>query len=189
MNICVYSSSSNAISKQYFDVAISLGGLLVEKKHNLVYGGSNVGLMKALADTVGQGGQEVIGVMPKFIIDAGYGYKNANELIVVEDMYERKKIMASRADAFIALPGGFGTLEEILEVLSLLQLGVIDKPIVFINTNGFYDHLLNFFEVIYKENFARKEFKDRYFIAEDAKSAISNIESYKPSDVSLNKWL
>ena len=119
MNICVFCSSSNAVDDVYFAEAKELANLIVQGKHNLVYGGANVGLMDALAVDVLKGNREVIGIIPQKIFDRDLAAKHVTELVVTETMDKRKSLMRDRSDAFIALAGGFGTLEEILEVLTL----------------------------------------------------------------------
>ncbi len=187
MNICVFCSSSNAVEKSYFNEATRLGERLSSGGHHLVYGGSNVGLMHEIALTVKKAGSKVTGVIPVRIHDKGLGAEIADELIITKDMSERKQTMADRSDAFIALPGGFGTLEEILEVITLKQLQYHNKPIVFINTNGFYDKLVGFFEVLYESYFAKPDYRDYYYMAADAEDALSYIENYTAPDFK-DKW-
>ena len=187
MDICVFCSSSNALDPVYFSEAKALGQLMSQHRHDLVYGGSNVGLMNELANTIRSHGGKVTGVIPELIRDKGLAHSTLHELIVTPDMAERKKTMANLADAFIAMPGGFGTLEEILEVITLKQLQVHNKPIVFLNTNSFYDKLMQFFEVFYQNYFAKDDYRDYYFLASTPLHALSYIENYEAPDFK-DKW-
>jgi hypothetical protein len=178
--ICVFSSSSDAVAPIFFEAAFELGTLIARRGYTLIYGGGNVGLMGAIARSAHTNGGKVVGVIPKSMQERGIAHKDLDELIVTTSLHERKAIMEERADAFIGLPGGFGTLEEMFEVLTLKQLNFHDKPVVFINTNGFYNHLIDLFDRIYKERFAKSDYRKLYFIAPDAKSSFSYIEAYQP---------
>jgi cytokinin riboside 5'-monophosphate phosphoribohydrolase len=186
-NICVFCSSSNRLDESFFKIANELGKAIASDQYALVYGGSNVGLMGELAKTVHRFSGRVIGVIPEVIKDKDLGYLEADELIITKDLRERKRIMSERADAFIALPGGFGTLEEILEVITLKQLEFHNKPIVFLNTNGFYSKLLDFFDVIYKQHFAKESSKLFYHISDNVEDAMDYIKNYKAPQVET-KW-
>lgn len=187
MNICVFCSSSNALDPIYFETARHLGDLMIQHKHDLVYGGSNVGLMNELANAIQSQGGRVTGVIPELIHDKGLGHAAIDELIVTPDMADRKKMMASLSDAFIAMPGGFGTLEEILEIITLKQLQVHNKAVVFLNTNGFYDKLMEFFEQFYQHYFAKTDYRDYYYVASTPEEAIAYIENYQAPDFK-DKW-
>jgi len=187
VNICVFCSSSNAIADVYFEEARLLGTLIGDNHHNIVYGGSNVGLMHACADAARQAGAVSLGIIPQSIHDRNLASEHDDELIVTPNMRERKYLMRKRSDAFIALPGGFGTLEEILEVITLKQLHYHNKPIVFINTNGFYDALLQQFQRSYDEIFAREEYKKMYYVAKDASDAMEYVKDYQPEELE-SKW-
>jgi uncharacterized protein (TIGR00730 family) len=158
MHICVYCSSSNDIAPSYFDAARALGTALAQHGWPLVYGGGSVGLMGALAEAVQGAGGTVIGIIPQALLDREVGYLKADELIVTTTMRERKRLMDERADAFVTLPGGFGTLEELLEIITLKQLHYHEKPIIIVNVNGFYDALLAQFAHIFEAGFASKRF-------------------------------
>ena len=186
-SICVYCSSSDAVAPQYFTAAAELGELMAQHHFTLVYGGASVGLMGALARAVHAHHGRVIGVIPQSILARGIAYDLADELLVTAGLRDRKAQMEARADAFIALPGGFGTLEEVLEMLTLKQLQLHDKPVIFINTAGFYDKLLDLFEHFFSEHFAKSQFRQLYYIAPDAASAIAYIESYQPAPME-SKW-
>ncbi|MCX7749258.1 MAG: TIGR00730 family Rossman fold protein [Clostridia bacterium] len=176
--ICVYSSSSNAIDTVYFEAAEALGREIAIRKDTFLFGGGLTGLMGACAKSVHRHGGKVIGVIPKALNVKGIVYDTCDELIVTEGMRERKGMMDSRSDVFIALPGGYGTLEEILEIITLKQLRYHDKPIVMLNIQGFYDKLLEQFEHIIGEKFAKKECKEIYYVAKDVEEALSYIDAY-----------
>ena len=186
-SICVYCSSSDAVSPAFFQVAAELGALIAQNGYTLVYGGGNIGLMGALAISTHEHGGKVVGVIPKFLHEFGLSYEKSNELIITSDMRERKAVMESRADAFIGLPGGFGTLEEMLEIITLKQLRIHTKPIVFLNTDGFYDGLRDVFEHMYNEQFTKPHCRQLYSFTSDAPSAISCIHNYEPPVLEA-KW-
>lgn len=186
-NICVFCSSSDVVDESYFFIAKNLAEKIAEKKFNLIYGGSNVGLMNAIAVNAKQNGAKVIGVIPEKILEKGLGSDIIDELIVTPDMHSRKAKLEEMADAFIAMPGGFGTLEELAEVITLRQLEYHYKPIVILNHNNFYDKLIEFFEVLYAEKFAKKEYRKVYFVTDDIEKALDYIINYKPLQ-NITKW-
>ena len=151
MNICVFCSSSNAIANVYFEAAVNLGKLIGQNNHSIVYGGANVGLMHTVAESARQSGAISIGIIPESIHNKKLSSPLDHEQIITPNMRDRKYLMRKRSDAFIALPGGFGTLEEILEVITLKQLQYHQKPIVFINTEGFFNSLFDQFERAYRD--------------------------------------
>ena len=187
MKICIFSSSSNAINPVYIEEAIKLSKLIGEQKHTLVNGGANVGLMETVLKEAKNAGAKTIGVIPEKLNGHKLASDHADELIVSKDMMERKSIMRDLSDAFIALPGGFGTLEEILEVITLKQLDYHNKAIIFLNTNGFYDDLFKQFERTFDEKFAKPAYRDLYFVANTSEEAISYLKSYSPPQP-INKW-
>lgn len=187
MNICVFSSSSNAIAQVYVDEAIDLARLIGMSNFCLINGGSNVGLMDVITREAGKNGAKTIGVIPEKLRDYNLASVHAHEIIVSGDMMERKAKMRDLSDSFIALAGGFGTLEEILEVITLKQLGYHHKAIVFINTNGFYDDLFRQFEKSYEEKFAKENYRNLYFIAQNASEAMDYLMNYQPEET-VNKW-
>jgi uncharacterized protein (TIGR00730 family) len=186
--ICVYSSSSNSIDKSYFDLADRLGAAIASREDILLFGGGIRGLMGATASAVHRLKGRVIGVIPEALNLKGVVYETCDELIVTKDMRERKSVMDARSDAFIALPGGFGTLEELLEIITLKQLKYHNKPIVILNINGFYDTLLRQFSVITDEHFAKQESALLYHISADVADALDYIDSYRPIEF-RDKWL
>ncbi|HYG99839.1 MAG TPA: TIGR00730 family Rossman fold protein [Terriglobales bacterium] len=185
--ICVFSSSSDVIDNGFFEIAKELGREIARRGDTMVYGGCNVGLMGTVARGVHEQGGKVVGVIPRFIHAKGLGYEPSDELIVTTGMRDRKAAMEARADAFIALPGGFGTLEEMLEIITLKQLQQHAKPIIFLNQDGFYDPLAALFEHMYERRFAKPVYREMYFFAPDLKSAFEYLDSYQPP-VFENKW-
>ncbi len=187
MNICVFCSSSNAIADVYFREAQQLGQLIGEKGFSLINGGANVGLMESITIAAANAGAQTTGIIPERLMDRSLASTNSHQVIITRDMQERKAKMREISDAFIALPGGFGTLEEVLEVLTLRQLSYHTKPVVFINTNKFFKYLIKQFEVSFSELFAKEVYRELYFIAENANEAIQYIENYKPIELD-SKW-
>jgi uncharacterized protein (TIGR00730 family) len=169
------------------ELAEAFGALLARRGMGLVYGGGRVGLMGALARAVHAHGGKVVGVIPDFLRAREVAYEEADELIVTRDLRERKAIMESRSDAFVALPGGLGTLEEVLEILTLKQLSTHSKPVVFVNARGFFDPLLALFEQLYREQFTKPEYRSHYHVAAAAHEALDHIERYEPP-APVDKW-
>ena len=186
-NICVFCSSSDYLEDKYYEAARELGRAIGESGNHIVYGGTNVGLMHASALATKQAGGRVIGVIPELIQSKGIASDYADELIVTEDMKERKEVIREKSDAFIALPGSFGTLEEIMEVITLKQLGYHSKAIVFVDVDGFYSALKAQFDMQYQENFANESFRQMYVFVNDAKEALDYINSYVETD-QVAKW-
>jgi hypothetical protein len=163
--LCVYCSSSDRIDAKYREAATELGRALVAQGWGLVYGGGKTGLMGACAKAVKQSGGRVVGVIPEFMKARELAYDEADEIVTVVTMRERKLLMETRADAFVTLPGGFGTLEEIMEILTLRQLDVVRKPCVFLNQEGFYDDLLRLFDRMLREQFFKPSNMDLFRVA------------------------
>lgn len=186
-NICIYCSSSNAITSDFFQMANELAIQLSDNQYNLIYGGSNVGLMHELATTMLSKGAAVTGVIPQLIYDKGLGFEKVSKLIITPDMSERKKTMMELADAFITLPGGFGTLEEFFETLTLKQLQVHSKAIILLNHKHFFDPLLQVFEQLYSFKFAKPDYKDYFYVADSVSDAIRYLKNYSPPDF-RDKW-
>lgn len=186
--ICVYSASSCNIDQSYFTAAAELGKAIALRGDTLLFGGGLNGLMGATAKAVHKHRGQVIGVIPKALNVKGVVYETCDELIVTEGMRERKAVMDARSDAFIALPGGFGTLEELLEIITLKQLKYHNKPVVILNINGFYDRLLLQFEEIFSQKFAKPESKKLYYVTDNPNAALEYIDSYQPM-VIKEKWL
>jgi uncharacterized protein (TIGR00730 family) len=165
MKVCIFASSSSRIDKQYAASATDLGALLAKARIGVVYGGGGIGLMGAIADSVIANGGTITGVIPSFMKDEGWDHKSVNDMIITNDMGERKKQMFELADAVVALPGGVGTLEELTEAITLKQLGLYNGPIIILNTLNFYDSLISFFEHMIAGNFLRFEHKGIWEIA------------------------
>lgn len=153
MNICVFCGSSSGLNPIYADAARELGNQLAIQQHTLVYGGGNVGLMGIVADAALEKKGRVIGVIPDFLMQKEVGHKGLTELEIVPSMHERKKRMADLSNAFIAMPGGWGTLEELAEILTWKQLGLIQQSVGILNVNGFFDTLLQQMNLMVKEGF------------------------------------
>ncbi len=185
--ICVYCSSSDRLDAKYYAAAEALGRALAARGWGLVYGGGKVGLMGALARTVKAGGGRVVGVIPQFMCDKELAYDEADELVTVITMRERKMLMEARADAFVALPGGWGTLEEIMEIPTLRQLDVIRKPCVFLNQDGFYDELFRFFGKMVEERFNKPTNLSLFEVACTVDETVAFLESNR-LPVAESKW-
>lgn len=183
--ICVFCGSSSGADARYLDGAKQLGRAIAGNKRGLVYGGSNVGLMGAVADTVMSAGGEVIGVIPKsFAGRVSHG--GLTKLHVVDSMHERKTMMFELSDAFVALPGGFGTLEEILELLAWAQLGLHEKPCGLINIGGYFDSFLMFLEHAGSEGFIKQVHLDMLLVSDSPGNLLTRMESYSAPEV--GKW-
>jgi len=187
LNICIFCSSSDVVEPAYFAAATELGARLGERRDTLIFGGTNVGLMGALARSMRQNGGRVIGVIPTFIAGRGLAFTPADELILTRDMRERKALMEARADAFIALPGGFGTLEEMLEIITLKMLQQHVKPVLFLNTGGFYNPLIALFEHMREHRFAKTYPDSLYYFATDLADAFNYLDHYEPPKIEA-KW-
>jgi len=186
-NVCVFCGSSMGANPVYREKALELANYLVQHDMTLIYGGADVGLMKILADKMLEAHKTVIGIMPKHLIANEVAHMGITELIEVESMAERKDKLISMSDVFIALPGGFGTLDELAEVMVLDQLRVIEKPMGLLNVNKYFDHLVKYFELGVKEGFIRQEHLDNLFVDTTSKGLMEKIDSYKP--VQMNKWI
>jgi len=184
-SVCVYCGSNKGEDPLYMDSAVSLGKELLKRKISLVYGGANVGIMGCLADTVLNGGGKVIGVIPESI-NEWVGHKSLTELHVVDNMHSRKSLMFELSDAFIAYPGGVGTLEEIFEILSWTMLQFHAKPSGFLNIKGYYDKLFMFLRHSMDEGFIRKELFDSIILEENPASLIDRLVKYKAPEI--KKW-
>ena len=156
-NICVYCASSPQIAPVYFEAAERLGYLLAERQINLIDGAGRVGLMGCLNDAVLAAGGTVTGVIPRFMVEQGWHHTGLTRLVETETMHERKGLMAKMSDAVIALPGGCGTMEELMEIITWKQLGLYDKPVVILNTGAFYTPLIEMLEQAIDQHFMRRE--------------------------------
>lgn len=178
-SVCVFAASSNAVALEFATAATELGSLLARHQVTLVYGGGQVGLMGVVARAVHAGGGRVIAVIPHYLKTQELLYAAADEIVVTDGLRERKAVMEERAEGFIALPGGFGTLEETLEVITLKQLQRHTKPVVLLNTAGFFQPLLLLFEQLFTLRFARRENADLYHVAAGPEDAWSYLATYQ----------
>lgn len=187
-SVCVYSASSTKIDEVYFNAARQLGQLLAKRRIRLINGAGSIGLMRSVADTVLENGGEVTGVIPKFMVEQGWHHTGLSKLVEVESMHERKQLMADLSDAVIALPGGCGTLEELLEIITWKQLGLYLNPIVILNTNGFFDPLLDMLTRAIDENFMRRQHGEIWHVATTPEEAVELIYTVPVWDASIRKF-
>lgn len=180
-NVCVFASSSAELDRQYYEDAAALGRGIAKRGWGVVFGAGTEGLMGALARGAAECGGHIVGVIPDLMNVPGVVYEHCSELIATRTMRERKAIMEQRADAFIALPGGFGTLEEILEIITLRQLGYHKKPVALVNTSGFYDHLVAQFMRIVDLRFAHKEALAVFSLLDTPEEALDYIAKATPA--------
>jgi uncharacterized protein (TIGR00730 family) len=184
--ICVNCGSNSGFNGIYIETARKLGMALVGRNLELVYGGAKVGLMGELANTVMQAGGRAIGVIPRFLVDR-VSHKGLTELHIVNSMHERKQMMTDLSDAFIALPGGFGTIEELTEILTWAQLGFHKKPCGLINVAGYYDSFLSFLDHAVSEGFMKQEHRDMLLVSDDPAFLLESFKAYSAPQV--EKWL
>lgn len=184
--LCVYCGSSPGSNEAYAVAAKELARLLVSSDTELVYGGSSKGIMGVLADAVLAGGGKVSGVIPQSLVDKEVAHDGLTELHVVNSMHERKSLMTVLSDGFVAMPGGFGTLEEIVEVLTWGQLQFHTKPCGFLNVAGYFDHLLAYFDHANREGFLRSEHRGMLLVASTPAQLLNLFEHYEPP--AINKW-
>ncbi len=186
-NICIFASSCNFLEEIYYKEAKELGFLLASNGYNLVYGGSCLGLMWACAEEAKNGGSRITGIMPEKLKQFDVHTNYCDKFYETPCMRTRKAKMDEMSNALIALPGGFGTLEELSEMIVQKQLGYNNKAIVILNTNGFYNNLLKFFEDIIEQKFANKKAQKIYYVAKSPADAIEYLKNYTPEDVSVKK--
>lgn len=185
--VCVFCGSSMGNHELYKTAAEALGKILAQKKMTLVYGGADVGLMKVLADACLQAGGNVTGVMPYRLIDKEIAHQRIQRLHAVDTMAQRKELMVELSDAFIALPGGFGTLDELSEILTFNQLRISDKPLGLLNTNGYFDLLLQFFDKGVAEGFVRKEHRENIVVSDSIEELLQRLALWQP--IETQKWI
>ena len=171
-NVCVYSASSTKIAPVYFAVAEELGRLLVSKGINLINGAGSIGLMGATSNATLEAGGTVTGVIPRFMVEQGWHHTRLTKLIETETMHERKRLMADLSDGVIALPGGCGTLEELLEIITWKQLGLYLNPIIVLNIDGYFNPLLDMLQKAIDENFMRPEHGNIWVVAHTPEEAV-----------------
>uniref|UniRef100_A0A2N9GQR5 Cytokinin riboside 5'-monophosphate phosphoribohydrolase n=1 Tax=Fagus sylvatica TaxID=28930 RepID=A0A2N9GQR5_FAGSY len=178
--ICVFCGSRAGYKSTFSDAALELGKVMVKRKINLVYGGGSAGLMGLISQTVFKGGCHVLGVIPKALLPHEISGETIGEVKTVADMHQRKAEMGKHADAFIALPGGYGTLEELLEVITWSQLGIHDKPVGLLNVDGYFNSLLALFDKGVEEGFIEDSARHIVIIANTAEELIKKMEEYAP---------
>ena len=186
--VCVYSASSTQIDEAYFSAARTLGTLLAEKGINLINGAGKMGLMAAVTDAVMQHGGEAIGVIPRFMVEQGWHHTGMSQLLIVNDMHERKQTMAKLSDAVIALPGGCGTLEELLEVITWKQLGLCLDPIILLNIKGYFTPLLEMMQRAVDEHFMRIQHAAIWRVAQTPEEAVEMLFTTPRWDSSVRKF-
>ena len=185
--ICIFCGSSMGFDPIYKEKAAELGHVLADHGCELLFGGGSVGLMKVIADVMMERGCKVTGTITQHLLDMHVGHPEIDELIVVESMAERKKILEDMADGFIALPGGIGTMDEFFEAYVLSQLRVFDKPVALFNVNGYYDGIVAFIKHIADEGFMRREHAENLIVSDNPKDLLAKMEQFEPADVT--KWV
>ena len=185
--ICVFCGSSPGNDPEYKQYAKKMAVALFNNNLSLVYGGGSVGLMGVLADELLELGGEVVGVIPEFLVAKEVDHKNLTQMITVSSMHERKQTMSELSDAFIAMPGGFGTLEELAEILTWAQLGLVQKPIGILNVKGYYDDLIRMFDHMAEASFLKDENRKMIQIDREPEVLLSAMERFVP--IITEKWL
>jgi uncharacterized protein (TIGR00730 family) len=185
--VCVYAGSSPGADPAYRAATEALARTLVERDIGIVYGGGDVGLMGVLADTALAQGGEVVGVIPRSLVEKEVAHGGLTELRVVGSMHERKATMAALSSAFVALPGGIGTLEELVEVYTWTQLGLHDKPCALLNAGGYFDHLIAVLDHAVAERFLRPEHRDLLVVADEPAELVDRLERFEAPG--LEKWI
>ncbi|GAA2180244.1 hypothetical protein GCM10009847_17370 [Leucobacter tardus] len=178
--ITVFTGSSSGASPRFAEIASDFGAALAEQGIGLVYGGGHVGLMGVVADATRQGGSEVVGVIPQGLVDRELAHPNIDRIEVVADMHERKHRMAALGDAFVALPGGPGTLEEFFEALTWMQLGIHNRPVALLNSGGFWDAQLRMLDDMVEHGFMAREFRERIVVAETPAGLFASLREWRP---------
>lgn len=187
--ICVFCGSSPGSQPEFLEAAEALGSVLLERSHDLVYGGASVGLMGRLAETVLAGGGNVIGVIPSSLADKEVALTRLPDLRVVPSMHERKAMMANLSDGFIALPGGLGTIEEFFEALTWTQLGIHTKPCGLLNISGYFDKLVEFLDEAQDQLFIRPEHRSMIIVEEEPEALLDRFEGFKQPEVDKAEWI
>jgi uncharacterized protein (TIGR00730 family) len=185
--ICVFCGSNTGLNPVYLQTAQKVGEFFAENNIELVYGGGRVGLMGKVADSVMQNGGKVVGIIPEALATREIAHAGLTELIVVDSMHERKAMMAELSDGFIALPGGFGTFEELCEIITWAQLGIHQKACGILNIEGFYDNLIALFDHSTSQNFIRPEYRSLVIVDENIENLYSKMKTYVPPV--LEKWI
>ncbi len=179
--ICIYCSSSIDLAEKYYKFGQELGSAIAKNGYNMVYGGTTIGLMGAIADNALKSGAEVTGVIPECIASLGLKNPESAQIIITKDIRERKAEMERLSDIFVAAPGGFGTFEEIFEIISSKQLGCHNKPVIFMNFDNYYDDMFKMFDNVYKKHFAKEDMKSLYYVADTISRLFDYIKSNSAS--------
>ncbi len=187
MKVALFAASSSKVDHEYFRVASNLGRFFAKAGFTAVFGGGGIGLMGSLADAMLSDNGKIIGVIPRFMMDEGWGHPGITEMIITDTMSERKNRIFELTDAVVALPGGMGTLEELTEAITLKQLGLWHGQIILLNTKGYYDNLSRFFETMVNENFIRHEHKTIWRVADTPEETMSLLEKSDPKDKEWRK--
>lgn len=186
-SILVYCGANSGTSPIYKQTAIDLGKIMAERNIRLVYGGGSVGLMGTIADAVLENGGDVVGIIPHFLDKMEVGHKNLPEIHKVDTMHQRKAMMEQMCDGIITLPGGYGSMDELFEILSWSQLGLHQKPIGLLNVNGFYDYLLLQLDKMVTEGFLKQPNRDLLIVSDNIEDLLLKMEDFKPSH--HTKWM
>lgn len=185
--VCIFCGSSMGFNPIYREKAAELGKAMAERQCELLYGGGSVGLMKIIADAMLEKRCKVIGTITEHLMDMEVGYKDIDELIVVDTMADRKKILEDMADGFIAMPGGYGTLDELFEAAVLVQLRVYDKPVAIYNVNGYFDKLFTFLEHAVHEGFIQRPHLENLIVSDNPNVLLDKMEHFQPANI--KKWV
>lgn len=185
--ICVFCGSSMGFNPIYREKAAELGHVLADNGCELLYGAGSVGLMRIIADVMIERQCKVTGTITQHLSNMHVGHEGIDEMIVVDSMAERKKVLEDMADGFIVMPGGIGTMDEFFEVYVLSQLRVFDKPVALFNVGGYYDGIVQFIDHIAKEGFMRKEHAENLIVSDDPKDLLEKMKQFQPADV--DKWV
>ena len=183
MKVCVFCGSSMGNDPRYQEAAAQLGEVLAQNDCTLYYGGANVGLMKIIADKMLEKGKRVVGIIPKLITDMEIAHEGVTEMMEVDSMSERKLMLINESDAFIAMPGGFGTLDELFEITVLNQLRITDKPVALYNTLNYYDSMMQFVNHAVSQGFIRKEHRDNIIVSDNPETLFKELSRHKSIDI------
>ena len=186
-SVCVFCGSNGGADPAYLAAAEAVGAGLAQRGIRIVYGGGRVGLMGALADSARAAGGEVVGVMPQALVDREIGHTGIDDLRVVDTMHERKALMVELSDAFVALPGGIGTLEELFEVYTWAQLGIHAKPLALLDVAGYYEPLAAFLDHAVAQRFLRAETRGMLAVADSIEGVLETFERWRPP--AMHKWI
>jgi uncharacterized protein (TIGR00730 family) len=187
MKVCVFCGSSMGNDPRYQEAAAQLGEVLAQNDCTLYYGGANVGLMKIIADKMLEKGKRVVGIIPKLITDMEIAHEGVTEMMEVDSMSERKLMLINESDAFIAMPGGFGTLDELFEITVLNQLRITDKPVALYNTLNYYDSMMQFVNHAVSQGFIRKEHRDNIIVSDNPETLFKELSRHKSIDI--EQWI